>query len=324
MQNRMPSHNRAAAFFVYALFPWIVVFEHGDHALRVVFLVAHINEMIRRYAFLIAAFLPASLFAQTTTQTIADWQMQDSAKVAAAAPIVSSTRFHPQNWCVATVPGTVLAKLVNNKVYPEPLYGENMRQIPESLNKTSYWYRTTFNVPAEYKGRHVWLHFAGINYSAEIWVNAHQAGTMKGAFIRGDFDITQFVKPGKSAVLAVLVAPQPHPGVPIEHNVANGVGKNGGDTALDGATFLSTIGWDWLPAVRDRDTGIWLPVTMDVKGPLLLKDPFITSDLSNDLGSAVLRIEFDLENLSKSQKVAKLLGTIQREGHDIKFSVPVE
>src|SRR6478736_3808680 len=298
MQNRMPSHNRAAAFFVYALFPWIVVFEHGDHALRVVFLVAHINEMIRRYAFLIAAFLPASLFAQTTTQTIADWQMQDSAKVAAAAPIVSSTRFHPQNWYVATVPGTVLATLVNNKVYPEPLYGENMRQIPESLNKTSYWYRTTINVLAEHKGRHVGPNFAGMNYSAETWVNAHQAGTMKGAFIRGDFDITQFVKPGKSAVLAVLVAPQPHPGVPIEHNVANGVGKNGGDTAIDGPTFLSTIGWDWLPAIRDRDTGIWLPVTLDATGPILVKDPFVTADLDASYKLADLHVSTTLENKS--------------------------
>ena len=246
--------------------------------------------MILRFIVLIAALLPASLFAQTTTQTIAGWQMQDSAKVTAAAPIVSSTGFHPQGWYVATVPGTVLTTLVNNKVYPEPLYGENMREIPESLNKTSWWYRTTFNVPKEFKGRHFWLHFAGINYSAEIWVNAHQAGTMKGAFIRGDFDITEFVKPGKSAVLGVLVAPQPHPGVPIEHNVANGVGKNGGDTAIDGPTFLSTIGWDWLPAIRDRDTGIWLPVTLDATGPVIVKDPFVTADLDPSFKHADLHV----------------------------------
>ena len=91
--------------------------------------------------------------------------MQDSAKVAAAAPIISTAAFPPQGWYAATVPGTVLTTLVNNGVYPEPLYGENMRAIPESLNKTSYWYRTTFTVPAAYKGRHTWLHFGGINYA---------------------------------------------------------------------------------------------------------------------------------------------------------------
>ncbi len=252
--------------------------------------------------------------------------MQDSAKVTAAAPIVSSTGFHPQGWYIATVPGTVLTTLVNNKVYPEPLYGENMRQIPESLNKTIWWYRTTFNVPKEFKGRHVWLHLAGINYSADVWVNAHQVGTMKGAFIRGDFDITDFVKPGKSTVLAVLVAPQPHPGIPIEHNVANGVGKNGGETAIDGPTFLSTIGWDWLPAIRDRDTGIWLPVTLDATGPVIVKDPFVTADLDDSHKTAELHVSTTLENKSLQPVTGSLTGRVQwQNGHEppIPFSKSV-
>ena len=272
--------------------------------------------MILRVLILVTALISTSLFSQasfsqTSAQTVSGWQMQDSAKVKAPAPEISSTGFLPQSWYAATVPGTVLTTLVNNKVYPEPLYGENMREIPESLNKTSYWYRATFNVPAEYKGRHVWLHFAGINYSADIWVNGHQAGTIKGAFIRGDFDISQWVRPGKSAVLAVLVAPQPHPGVPIEHNVVNGVGRNGGDTAIDGPTFLSTIGWDWLPAIRDRDTGIWLPVTLDATGPVIVKDPFVTADLDESYKTADLHISTTLENKSAQPVTGTLSGTIQ-------------
>jgi beta-mannosidase len=271
---------------------------------------------------LFAVLLPACLCAQVPTQTIRDWQMQDSAKVAAAAPVVSSAAFQPQGWYPATVPGTVLTTLVNNHVYPEPLYGENMRAIPESLNKTSYWYRTSFAVPAAYKGRHIWIHFGGINYTAEIWVNGHEAGTMRGAFIRGDFDISELVKPGRRAVLAVLVAPQPHPGVPHEHNVANGVGKNGGETAIDGPTFLSTIGWDWLPAVRDRDTGIWLPVTMDSTGAVVVKDPFITADLAASHEAADLKVSATLENKSSKPVTGTLTGTIQLEnaqGNPITF-----
>jgi mannosylglycoprotein endo-beta-mannosidase len=260
---------------------------------------------------LVAVLVPASLFAQLPTQTIDSWQMQDSAKVAAAAPVISTAAFQPQGWYTATVPGTVLTTLVNNGVYPEPLYGENMRAIPESLNKSSYWYRTAFIVPASYKGRHVWLHFGGINYSAQIWVNGQQAGTMRGAFLRGDFDVSEFVKPGSRAVLAVLVAPQPHPGIPHEHTVALGVGQNGGDTAIDGPTFLSTIGWDWLPAIRDRDTGIWLPVTMNATGPVLVKDPFITTDLSAAHESADLHISATLENKSSKPVTGTLTGTIQ-------------
>jgi mannosylglycoprotein endo-beta-mannosidase len=260
---------------------------------------------------LIAIAVPASLFAQSSTQTIDGWKMQDSAKVSAEASVVSTAGFETQGWYAATVPGTVLTTLVNNGVYPEPLYGENMRAIPESLNKTSYWYRTTFTAPAAYKGRHTWIHFGGINYSARIFVNGREVGTMRGAFIRGDFDISEFVRPGRHAVLAVLVAPQPHPGVPHEHTVALGVGQNGGETAIDGPTFLSTIGWDWLPAIRDRDTGIWLPVTMDSTGPVLVKDSSVTSDLSAAHDSADLHISATLENKSAKPVTGTLTGIIR-------------
>jgi mannosylglycoprotein endo-beta-mannosidase len=272
---------------------------------------AMIFRVVAPLASLFAVLAPASLLAQLPTQTIHDWQMQDSAKIAAASPIISTAGFQPQGWYAATVPGTVLTTMVNNGVYPEPLYGENMRAIPESLNKTSYWYRTTFTVPEAYKGRHTWLHFGGINYAAQIWVNGREAGTMRGAFIRGDFDISELVKPGRRAVLAVLVSPQPHPGVPHEHTVALGVGQNGGETAIDGPTFLSTIGWDWLPAVRDRDTGIWLPVTMDSTGPVLVKDPFITADLSPAHESADLHVSATLENKSLKPITGTLTGIIQ-------------
>ncbi len=265
-----------------------------------------------------------ALHMNESDQTIGGWQMQDVAKVAAPGPLVSSSKFKPANWYRATVPGTVLTTLVDNKVYPEPLYGENMRAIPESLNKTSYWYRTEIKVPAANKGRHTWLHFAGINYGAEIWVNGRQAGTMRGAFRRGDFDITPLVTPGRTAIVAVLVAPQPHPGIPIEHNVANGIGKNGGITALDGPTFLSTIGWDWLVAIRDRDTGIFLPVTLDSTGPARLLDPFIRSELTADHGSADLTLTTDIQNLQQAATSGEIIGTITGpDGKEISFRKPV-
>jgi len=201
----------------------------------------------------------ASSMSPETLLLAKGWQLQDAAKVPQSGDEVASPTFDTKGWYTATVPGTVLTTLVNNHVYPEPLYGENNRPevIPESLARTSYWYRTLIDVPKSYKNHHVWLNFDGINYSASVWVNSVQVGAIRGAFIRGIFDITTNVKPGKTAVLAVLVTPQPTPGVPHEHTLRDGLGKNGGVTALDGPTFLSTIGWDWIPAIRDRDTGIW-------------------------------------------------------------------
>src|SRR5689334_23161267 len=268
------------------------------------------SEIIRLFVMLLACGSATWAFAESSSEAVTGWQMQDASKVTDTPEVVSTARFHADHWYAATVPGTVLTTLVNNGVYAEPLYGENMRAIPESLNKTPYWYRASWVVPKSHKGLHTWLHFGGVNYSAEIWVNGHRTGSMKGAFVRGDFDVTGFVKPGRTAVLAVLVSPQPHPGVPHEHTVALGVGKNGGETALDGPTFLSTIGWDWLPAVRDRDTGIWLPVTVDATGPVIVKDPFITSDLSASHETAELHISVTVQNLSAKPVSGSIIGVV--------------
>ncbi len=273
-----------------------------------------------KYFYLLVLFAAVSLSAQETPREITGWQMQDAAKVGEAPAIVSSAAFRPTGWYTATVPGTVLTTLVDNKVYPEPLYGENMRLIPESLNKASYWYRASLPVPLSYRGRKVWLHFEGINYSAEIWVDGHHVGSSRGAFLRSDFDISLYARAGSKCIVAVLVSPQPHPGVPHEHTVALGTGRNGGDTALDGATFLSTIGWDWIPAIRDRDTGIFLPVTTYATGPILVKDPFVVSNLSPSHDSADLTISAQLQNTSAKSISGTVIGTISGPGTEITFT----
>jgi hypothetical protein len=251
------------------------------------------------------------------------WQLQDVAKASQPGAEIASPAFNTSGWYTATVPGTVLTTLVNNHVYPEPLYGENNRPetIPESLARTSYWYRTLIDVPKTYKNHHVWLNFDGINYSADVWVNGVQVGSMRGAFIRGIFDITAQVKPGKKAVLAVLVTPQPHPGDPHEHTLRNGMGRNGGITAIDGPTFLSTIGWDWIPAIRDRDTGIWQKVFLSATGPVVVKDPLVTTGLPLPrTDSSDVAIQATLENVSDKPQKGVLQGSIE----NITFKQTVE
>ena len=242
------------------------------------------------------------------------WQLQDVAKAPESGAQISSAKYKPKGWYEAVVPGTILTTLVANKVYPEPLYGENNRpnRIPESLNKTSYWYRTVTTIPAEHKGRHTWLNFDGINYSAEVWVNGAQVGSIRGAFKRGIFDISPQVKPGEKAVIAVLVTPQPHPGDPHEHTIADGMVTNGGITAIDGPTFLSTIGWDWLPGIRDRDSGIWAKVFLSSTGPVVLKDPLVTTDLPlPKTDSTDIAIEATLQNITGQTQKGTLRGSFE-------------
>ena len=254
---------------------------------------------------LTAASLPAPLSLNS------GWQLQDAAKVAAPGPSVSRAGYQPRGWYKATVPGTVLTSLVADGVYPEPLYGENNRpdKIPDSLCRTAYWYRRTFAVPPSYRGKRVWLRFDGINYAADVWVNGHEAGTIKGAFARGLFDVTPYVVLGQASALAVQILPPPHPGVPLEQTVANGTGRNGGETARDGPTFLCTIGWDWIPGVRDRDMGLWQGVTLFATGPVVLRDPQVTSDLPLPrTDSADLSVSATVQNVTDKPQSGVLTG----------------
>jgi hypothetical protein len=118
----------------------------------------------------------------------------------------------------------------------------------------------------------------------------------------------------------VLVAAQPHPGDPHEHTLTAGMGKNGGMTARDGPTFLSTIGWDWVPAVRDRDTGIWQKVYLSASGPVLLKDPLVTTDLPlPKIDSADVAVETTVENVTDQPISGVVKGSIE----SIAFEQPV-
>jgi beta-mannosidase len=211
---------------------------------------------------------------------------------------------------------------VNDGVYPEPLYGENNRpdKIPEGLCRTSYWYRTQFTVPRGYGGRKVWLNFEGINYTAEVWVNGHDTGAIRGAFVRGLFDVTPFVQPGETAVLAVLIQPPPHPADPVEQTQAAGTGPNGGVFSKDGPTFIATQGWDWIPGIRDRDMGVWQKVTLAASGPVVVENPLVVSDLPLPrTDTADLSVEATVRNATDAPQTGVLTGAFDGGG----FAVPV-
>ncbi len=238
--------------------------------------------------------------------TFADnWTLREAPKVAGDAATLAGASFAGADWMRATVPGTVLTTMVDDGIYPDPDYGLNNLAIPESLNRQDYWYRNLFNVPAAMRsalgdGRHhVVLTFEGINYQAEIWLNGSRLGSMKGAFRRGCYDVTALLKPGEGNALAVRISPPPHPGIPQEQSMLGGPGENGGLMELDGPTFLATEGWDWIPAIRDRDSGIWQPVTLTLTGELRLGDTqVLTSFKKHDTAQAEVELRVPVNNLT--------------------------
>ena len=213
------------------------------------------------------------------TWKLARWRLAEAPKVQAKGNEISDANYSDASWYAATVPGTVLTTLIDRGVYPDYDYGLNNMAIPESLARQDYWYRTSFEAPAGIEGKQLTLTFKGINYAAEVWINGSRRGNIRGAFIRGVFDITGSVTPGKRTVIAVRVSPPPHPGIPHEESIAAGPGENGGWVALDGPTFAASEGWDWIPGIRDRNTGIWQDVELKASGRVRLLDPQVITQL---------------------------------------------
>ena len=229
------------------------------------------------------------------------WQLAAAPEVKGDGASLSRPGVGGTAWRAATVPGTVLQTLVDRGVYPDPYYGLNNMRIPERLSRQDYWYRAGFTVPAGAAGKRLTLVFGGINYAAEIWANGRKLGTTRGAFIRGQFD---YVPVAGENVIAVKVSPPPHPGIPHEQSVAAGPGLNGGQLAADGPTFVDTEGWDWIPGIRDRNTGLWRPVELVAHGDVRILDPHVVTDLPLPrTDRADIHITVPIENAGAARQV---------------------
>jgi exo-1,4-beta-D-glucosaminidase len=218
-----------------------------------------------------------------------NWQLQSSCKVNASGEQVSSASFHAAGWHRTTVPNTVVGALVQDKTLPNPDYGMNLKNYPgmdyspkvffanqdfpeDSPYKCSWWYRTEFNAPK--LGKNTYLHFDGINYRANIWINGKKiadAQDVEGTFRIFEFDITKNLRPGKPNALAVEVF------APRKDDLA--------------------ITWvDWNPTPPDKNMGLWKAVYLTGSGDVALRAPFISSELGDNYTTAALTASADLQN----------------------------
>ena len=116
------------------------------------------------------------------------WRTESSCVDKSAGEAISKPGFSDKQWHKAEIPGTVVGALVTDKTLPDPNYGINLKSIPgadiggeepfsnrdmpaNSPYRCSFWFRTEFESPKNSAGRESWLHFLGINYRANIWLN---------------------------------------------------------------------------------------------------------------------------------------------------------
>lgn len=260
-------------------------------------------------------FLFISFFSAAQTIPLkSGWMIQANARIDQDGKTLSSANFHPAGWHAATVPTTVLAALVADKVYPDPDFGMNLRSIPgttypiganfsnmpmpqDSPFMGPWWFRKEFAIPAAYKGKTIWLDFGGINYRANIWLNGKQIAKSEdiaGAWRTYELNITADARPGETNVLAVEVYS------PLENDLA--------------ITFV-----DWNPTPPDKLMGLFREVDVRTSGPVAVRYPAVVSKVESP-EMAHLTINAQLKNSTN----APVKGVFRAEFENTKIEQEVE
>jgi len=219
------------------------------------------------------------------------WEIQSSCEVKAMGDKVSQPGYATAGWHKTSVPNTVVGTLVDDKTYPEPMVGTNLKNFPGMNYSTAsffsnqdmpegspfrcaWWWRNEFDLPAAFAKKNVSMQFPGVNYRANVWFNGEKiadAQDVAGTYRIFEFDLTKLAKPGVKNVIALEIT------APAKEDL--------------GITWV-----DWNPTPGDKDLGIWKEVTITARGPVAIRNPFVTSQLNSEFTAADLTMSADLRN----------------------------
>jgi exo-1,4-beta-D-glucosaminidase len=266
--------------------------------------------------FPVSSFQARAQQSSNLTELGSGWKITSAKNVTVDDALVSKTTLDTSHWYAAQhMPATVLQILQENGVYKDLYFGMSLA-TPGDLWKQDWWYRTTFIAPP---GREVYsLIFKGINYRADIWLNGHKVAnraTVVGMYDEFEFNVTEFIVPGGSNVLAVKVTPEQS----LE-------GENGIEL---GDSWLDWINWKYLgyhdpqkhldiPFVPDRNAGVWKRVLLSSTGAVTIRNPYVATDLPLPATTPVaLTVYCDLSNNTAKPVSGTLSGEISRPGKEI-------
>lgn len=232
------------------------------------------------------------------------WKLKPQAEVNGDGAVLCSTGLDASKWVDAVVPGTAFNSYVVAGLEKDPNFGDNIHQVSREKYDRSFWYRTTFDIPADFTKDLIWLNFNGVNRRADIYMNGVFLGRLDGFMHRGRFDVTRIAKRDAKNVLAVLVH---MPDTPLANQGS--------------PTYLSSGGWDWMPYVPGLNSGITDKVFLSNTGKATMRDPWIRTDLPTN-ARADVSVEMEVKNNSSKKSKFVVRGTILPG--DITFEKEVE
>jgi len=69
------------------------------------------------------------------------------------------------------------------------------------------WYRRTFNLPEDWFGKHIILHFDAVDWETNVWINGSPLNPHKGGYLPFKYDITPYINYEKNELVVAVWDP---------------------------------------------------------------------------------------------------------------------
>lgn len=200
-------------------------------------------------------------------------------------PVPSNWEMHGYGTPIYT---NITYPIRNNPPFIQGQRGYTVEKEPNAVGS----YRREFALPADWKDKEVFIHFDGIYSAAYVWINGKKVGYSQGSSNDAEFRITPYVKAGKNTVAVEVYR------------------------WCDGS-FL-----------EDQDmfrlSGIHRDVYLVASPKVRLRDIHLTSQISDRLDKAELRVKTDVHNYGKKvQEAAVRVSLLNPEGKPVSsFTIP--
>lgn len=204
------------------------------------------------------------------------WYFKYSARPADRPMQFYTPGYDTSDWDKITVPGNWEMEgygtpIYTNVAYPHP---KNPPYINHEDNPVGS-YKRGFDIPSDWNGRRVYLHFDGSTAGMYVWVNGKKAGYVQSVKNPAEFDITEYVKAGKNEIACEV------------YRWSDG-------SYLEDQDF-------WRLSGIDRD--VYIYSTADTR----IADVFANADLDGNYRNGVLTVTASVQNNSSSDAGRNIL-----------------
>jgi len=205
------------------------------------------------------------------------------------------------DFIVAQVPGDVHLDLLAAGLIEEPLYSRNALDCQWVAEK-DWWYSRQVVVPPGFIGDRLELHCAGLDTTADLWVNGRPIGHHDNMFVPCRFDLTDLLHEGLNLIVIRLDAgTRAAQGKEVARYSQMGPSMDLRRMWVRKAQF--SFQWDWAP--RLLTCGIWRGIEIKSYDRVALRDVCLRTSLQPG-GRAHLLSLLELENFTPEIQPVKL------------------